>query len=1726
MNFAELVLLAKTDSLRRGKEDLVDLRNEGERTEKAVTGSMGKVSSGFSSAAKAAGALAAAVGVGSALNKAINDARGFSRGLAEVSTLIEGTPAQMDALAKSSKALAASFGTTAQSQVEAFYQAISAGAGSVEEAAAVLDAANKFAVGGVTDVTTGVDALTTAMNAYAATNLTAAEASDALFVGIKGGKTTADELAASLGNIVPLASAAGISFDEVVAATAALTTQGLGTSEAVTGLRQTISGIIKPTSEAAKEAERLGIAFSADALADQGLAAFLEDVIAKTGGSQESLAQLFGSVEALNTVLSMAGGGGAAFNDILADMEVKAGATAEAYGKMADSADNRLSVATAQMSVALLEIGEAVLPMLVPAVQAVAEAVVTLSGNMSEMGPVLAAAGLAFGAVAAPITAIGVAMGTAAILVVNNWDEIKKAFSSAEEFRAALDKIVEYVAALGGRLVDALKEAGKVALQAALLIGVEIINGISAGIDRKFQELKDKITSLGVYLPEWLKDMLGIASPSKVFAEIGEWTVEGLMVGMDDREVELRARAETLGATMGDGIKDGLDPVLSTIFDGLARGDLGGIGSSILRLGQQSFSTLLHDSFAVGGGGLSNVWQSITGSFSGLASTYRSAGGGLGGIGAAVSSLLPGIGAISSIAGIVQSFIGTTEKLTNALEGTLGIGGLLRGSEYDIKKTTNIFGSKTEKNAEEIFGSWAKYIAQDLDQEFRDTMGNAIDLVRSLGLEVDEAFTFDFDVKFDESLPHEQLMERLRAELDKAEDAFYRSALAAAGLAREGETGAQTLQALNAAISVANTSLSALGFAVFDLSAVGAGAAREFADMFGGVDALAQGVGAYVSAFYDQADQLGVVTQRVSDMLSGLNVDNFNTALDSRENFRALTDWAGSNAANDPAQAAMFAALINVAPLADEMFKLRDALAETGDTAGETTDTVTGLIDVQREEQSLLAQLYRLQGDTAAIRQMELDAIAPVNRHILERIHALEDEQAAAQLAEAAARALADAQAAIASEAEGLMSQYERLMGDQEAIRAREFAGVDEANHWILEMIHAREDEVAAMEAAEQAAAELEAALEAEAAKAREIADERAGLERRILELLGDTTALRQLEIDAVDAANQHLVVRIHNILDEQAAAEAATQAAEEAARALEAERQAQEDLAAAARAAAQAIADEAYALETQWLQAIGDVAALRARELELLDPSNRAMQLKIWAYLDEQAALEEIAEAARVAEQALLDAAEAERQRVAAIADERYRLETRLYELQGNTALLRERELALLDPSNRELQKLIWSLEDAAAAAGDATDGVTDLSDVLSELRSEMRDALSLVESLISTEIDAIQSAAQARIDALQSEIDMARDMADTARDTLQGAFDVVRASIDADRTMLVAGYTAAIEALDNRMEAATANVDRLRGVFDLLDGALSSRLLGGTVREGARYMQAQSYIRGLTGLPANTDALEGALQALSGDGSRFYANSTDFEFDFLRTNAALSNLRGQAGGELSDAERQVAAIEGARAAREAQHERELARLDDQLATAQAIYDEALGQTINLMDVGDGIDGLRNAADQYTSLADQLVAIEATAGVEIAAISAATDAQVGLLEDQLAEARRAVEIAEGTYNSITTIQEAIDHLNQTIAAFSEANSEVNQQYVSDTTQPIIDIPSEVADLRSENSEENARILEQNRQLTEEVRQLRDDVNQLLKSLVKNSSEVNTNIKRWEAIGLPPERTT
>ncbi|WP_373784233.1 tape measure protein [Delftia acidovorans] len=112
-------------------------------------------------------------------------------------------------------------------------------------------------------------------------------------------------------------------------------------------------------------------------------------------------------------------------------------------------------------------------------------------------------------------------------------------------------------------------------------------------------------------------------------------------------------------------------------------------------------------------------------------------------------------------------------------------------------------------------------------------------------------------------------------------------------------------------------------------------------------------------------------------------------------------------------------------------------------------------------------------------------------------------------------------------------------------------------------------------------------------------------------------------------------------------------------------------------------------------------------------------------------------------AEKAAWDYNQALREEIARL-DQRTDLERRLLELQGNTAELRKRELAALDPSNRALQERIWAIEDEKAAQSAAYDMFRRAVD---RDREELQQRVSVVQetiNAIASSVDVLKGAAQ----------------------------------------------------------------------------------------------------------------------------------------------------------------------------------------------------------------------------------------------------------------------------------------------------------------------------------------------------------------------------------------------
>ncbi|WP_339328139.1 phage tail tape measure protein, partial [Clostridium botulinum] len=217
------------------------------------------------------------------------------------------------------------------------YDAISSGVKANESIQAAVTSA-KLAKAGFSDSNSSLKILTSTMNVYGLTGQKAMQSiSDKLLVTQNLGVTTVGELANSMGSLTPIAKSAGSSIDEMLAGMASLTKNGLKTEEAVTSLKSVFSSVIKPTEEASKTAQQLGIDFSASALKSKGFAKFLEEIKVKTGGNTETMGKLFGNVNALSGALVLTGKGFGDFNTSLDAMKNSVGLTDQAFETMNNS---------------------------------------------------------------------------------------------------------------------------------------------------------------------------------------------------------------------------------------------------------------------------------------------------------------------------------------------------------------------------------------------------------------------------------------------------------------------------------------------------------------------------------------------------------------------------------------------------------------------------------------------------------------------------------------------------------------------------------------------------------------------------------------------------------------------------------------------------------------------------------------------------------------------------------------------------------------------------------------------------------------------------------------------------------------------------------------------------------------------------------------------------------------------------------------------------------------------------------------------------------------------------------------------------------------------------------------------------------------------------------------------------------------------------------------------
>ena len=189
--------------------------------------------------------------------------------------------------------------------LEASYDVASAGFSKTAELTDVLTASQLGATGGFSDLGTVADATTSVLNAYGLSSEKAAKIVDGFVQTQNDGKIIVEQYAQQIGRLAPVAAGAGVGIDELNAAISSVTATGVPVESTFAGLRMVIASIQKPSAEAAKAAEKLGVDFSATALKTKGLGGVLSELIEKGGASEEMLAKFFRSVEARTAVLPL-----------------------------------------------------------------------------------------------------------------------------------------------------------------------------------------------------------------------------------------------------------------------------------------------------------------------------------------------------------------------------------------------------------------------------------------------------------------------------------------------------------------------------------------------------------------------------------------------------------------------------------------------------------------------------------------------------------------------------------------------------------------------------------------------------------------------------------------------------------------------------------------------------------------------------------------------------------------------------------------------------------------------------------------------------------------------------------------------------------------------------------------------------------------------------------------------------------------------------------------------------------------------------------------------------------------------------------------------------------------------------------------------------------------------------------------------------------------------------
>lgn len=281
----------------------------------------------------------------------------FETAMRSANTMAGKSGAEFDALTQQVVELSKNIPLAREELANGLYQVISNGVPE-DNWIEFLNKSSRSAVGGIADLGETVTVTSTLIKNYGLEWDQAGNIQDKIQMTAKNGVTSFEQLAQALPRVSGSASQLGVSMDELMAVFATTTGVTGNTAEVSTQLAAVLNSLIKPSAEATKAANEMGIGFNAASIQAAGglenfllgLDASIQEYAAKTGQlSQTIYGQLFGSAEAMRLLGSLTGEQKEKFSQNIGAMADSAGEMDEAFDNMSSTGESLRMVLANQM---------------------------------------------------------------------------------------------------------------------------------------------------------------------------------------------------------------------------------------------------------------------------------------------------------------------------------------------------------------------------------------------------------------------------------------------------------------------------------------------------------------------------------------------------------------------------------------------------------------------------------------------------------------------------------------------------------------------------------------------------------------------------------------------------------------------------------------------------------------------------------------------------------------------------------------------------------------------------------------------------------------------------------------------------------------------------------------------------------------------------------------------------------------------------------------------------------------------------------------------------------------------------------------------------------------------------------------------------------------------------------------------------------------------------------